>query len=200
MALTPRQNNPMELLAKLWKEHQAVLPALPLALMQDYNYQPSLTKKLDSLIPNDFNRETLYEMVLWKINRFPEISEDLIDELRKLAKLKNGEHKQARDTLAKLLACRGIALPMGSSILRFINPGTFQIIDDRVYRVLMPGKNKYPSKPANKITDTYIKNSIDIYFDYLDVLIEISSEKWPFHLLDRILYQLDIKLGNKIGE
>lgn len=200
MATTLIQNDSEKFYATLLASHKNVLPVHPVNLLLDYSYQPALTKKLDSLKPNDFNREALYEMVLWKINRFPEVSNDLIDELKGLSILKNGEHGLAKVTLEKLLKCRGIALPMASSILRFINPKTFQIIDDRAYRVLMPGENKYPSKPANNITEKYINNSIAIYFNYLDALIKVSSQELPFHLLDRILYQLDIRIGNKIGE
>ena len=38
--------------------------------MYEYEYQPDLTKKLDSLNPNEFDRETLYEIVLWKLIDF----------------------------------------------------------------------------------------------------------------------------------
>ncbi|OII59456.1 hypothetical protein BIW19_00170 [Pseudomonas putida] len=103
--------------------------------------------------------------------------------------------------LRKLLSSPGIRLPMASTILRFLNPNVFQIIDDRVFRVLLPGHRRYPNKPVNggKL-DNYIKTSIDTYFNYLDAMHEVASEKLPFHLADRILYQLDIELGNKIGD
>jgi hypothetical protein len=87
---------------------------------------------------------------------------------------------------------------MASTILRFLNPKTFQIIDDRAYRVLLPREAKYPSKP-NKLTETYVTTSIEVYFKYLDELHKVSSRKLPFHMADRILYQLDIELGNAIG-
>ena len=59
----------------------------------------------------------------------------------------------------------------------------------------------YPSKPANGASlDRYLTNSVDIYFKYLDAMHEIVSERLPFNLADRILYQLDIALGNKIGD
>ena len=40
----------------------------PLRLMEEYNYQPELTVSLDNLDIEDFNREVLYEIVLWKLN------------------------------------------------------------------------------------------------------------------------------------
>jgi len=90
-------------------------------------------------------------------------------------------------------------LPMASTILRFVNSSVFQIIDDRVYRVLFPGENKYPSKPV-EITESYLDNNVEIYFRYLDKLSEICDKNFPFVDADRILYKLDIEIGNKIGD
>lgn len=173
----------------------------PRILLNKYNYHPALTKKLDHLNVENFNKEVLYEIVLWKLSRFPYIEPSLMEDLKSVAKLKPKEHKHAKDILEKLLRSSGVALPMASSILRFLNPTVFQIIDDRAYRVLLPGEAKYPSKPA-KITDKYIKTSITIYFKYLDELHKIASqsERLPFEQADRILYQLDILIGNNIGD
>lgn len=171
----------------------------PRSLLHQYNYHPELTKKLDSLKPEDFGREILYEIVLWKLSRYPYVKSELLEQLKGVSALNPKEHEKARPTIESLLRSQGIALPMASTILRFLNPRVFQIIDDRAYRVLLPGRAKYPSKPA-KLTDDYIKTSIDIYFAYLQELHQVSSEKLPFESADRILYQLDIILGNSIGE
>lgn len=181
------------------KKHSKFLGKDPMNLLEDYNYQKNLTEKLDSLKTSDFCRTSLYEIVLWKLNRFPTISDALLEQLKTLADLKPKQHALARPVLEKLLRCNGVALPMASTVLRFINPSVFQIIDDRAYRVLFDGEAKYPTKPA-KITDKYVKTSIEMYFKYLDELHEICSEKLPFELSDRILYKLDIQLGNKIGD
>ncbi len=87
---------------------------------------------------------------------------------------------------------------MASTILRFINPKVFQIIDDRVFRVL-DLKGSIPNKPQ-KINDKYLEKCCNIYFGYLDELHKICNDNLPFELSDRILYLLDIKLGNKIGD
>lgn len=170
----------------------------PSSLMEEYNYHPELTEELDSLTPDFLNKEQIYKIVLWKLNRFPYISNELMYMLKGVATIKPKKHKEAESMIRELLKTSGIALPMASTILRFINPNAFQIIDDRAYRVLLPGEPKYPSKPQKSIS-TYVEKSIDIYFKYLDRIHEISNENLPFSQADRILYQLDIKLGNKIG-
>lgn len=170
----------------------------PTKLLDDYNYQRELTVKLDALKPEDLDVKTFYEIVLWKLNRFPSIQDDLLDELKKVGTLKPTQHREAKSVLHGMLKSPGIALPMASTILRFLNPSAFQIIDDRVYRVIYPGKAKYPAKPQ-KVNERYLITSSDIYFEYLDELHKISSAKLPFEKADRILYELDIKLGNKIG-
>ena len=170
----------------------------PEQLLHEYNYQKELTAKLDALKPEDLDIKTFYEIVLWKLNRFPSIEDDLLEELQEVATLEPGQHRKAMSVLHKMLRSQGIALPMASTILRFLNPSVFQIIDDRVYRVVHPGKAKYPAKPQ-KLNERYLSTSSDIYFEYLDELHKLSSRKLPFEQADRILYQLDIKLGNKIG-
>lgn len=170
----------------------------PRVLLDEYSYQGELTTKLDTLKPEDLDIKTFYEIVLWKLNRFPNIQNDLLDELKCVGTLKATEHRQAEPVLQKLLKTSGIALPMASTILRFLNPSVFQIIDDRVYRIIHPGKAKYPTKPQ-KLNKRYLSISCDIYFDYLDALHRLASPKLPFEEADRILYELDIKLGNKIG-
>ena len=173
----------------------------PMTLMEKYSYQNELTEKLDQLEPEDFGQEALNEIVLWKVNRYAEMEFSLIEKIRELSSLNNGEHREGRvkDILHALLKTKGIQLPMASSILRFINPKVFQIIDDRVFRIVMSDRKKYRAKPK-KVTKGYLDDTTGIYVEYLDRLNKISSEKMPFHLLDRILYQLDIELNNKLGD
>ena len=170
----------------------------PQTLLVEYTYQPELTRKLDALQVSDLDTETFYEIVLWKLNRFPQIEQGLLGSLKELAGLKPQEHRQAEPQLRSLLRCPGIALPMASTILRFLKPDVFQIIDDRVYRIVHPGKAKYPSKPI-KLSENYLATSASIYFEYLDALHGQCCPKLPFDKADRILYQLDIALGNKVG-
>lgn len=127
----------------------------PSSLLDEYDYHPELTAELDELEADEFDHEILYKIVLWKLSRFPYVTDEVVGELKGIADIETGKHQEARGILKKLLRTPGIALPMASTIVRFINPNTFQIIDDRAYRVLFPGEAKYPSKPQ-KITDGYI--------------------------------------------
>lgn len=171
----------------------------PRSLLADFRYQPELTQKLDLLRPEDLTTKVFYEIVLWKLNRFPKLELGLIDSLKAASTFQPKEHRKASTQLRTLLQCPGIGLPMASTVLRFVNPNVFQIIDDRVYRIIHPGKAKYPVKPL-EVTEKYLTTSESIYFDYLDELHSQSCAQLPFAEIDRILYQLDIKLGNKIGD
>lgn len=180
------------------KKYEHIWDKNPKGLLEKYDYQKKLTDELDQLKPAHVDFETIFKIVLWKVNRFPYINEDQIKKLKKVSNFT--EHKQAEALIKELLMIEGIALPMASTILRFINPNVFQIIDERAYRVLFPDQKKYPSKPQ-KITDGYLNNSIAIYFAYLDKLHEICDEKLlPFKFADRILYELDKELGHTIGK
>lgn len=169
----------------------------PSSLLDDYRYQPDLTPRLDALRAADFDLEAFYEIVLWKVNRYAEPSSGLLTSLKLVATVRPKEHREAEPQLLALLRCKGVRLPMASTVLRFLNPGAFQIIDERAYGILCPGE-KIPAK-HNKVTESYLSRSAAIYFAYLDKLHDESGINFPFSQMDRILYQLDKKLGNRIG-
>lgn len=154
---------------------QELLSELP-----KFTYQEKLTDKLDNK-KDDFTYETILEIVLWKINRYPEVKDDLIF---KINELREGYDKNLADTvLAELLNSKGFDLPMATTFLRFINPGYFQIIDQRVYRILN-GKNlKIPFSKSKKI-DLYNQYLIDLKNACIDYGISFAES-------DRVLYLLD---------
>jgi len=76
----------------------------PQQLMDEYEYQPQLTQELDALNPDEFNREKLYEIILWKLNRFPQIDDELLVKIQTLSKLQPKEHRSSKETLKELLA------------------------------------------------------------------------------------------------
>jgi hypothetical protein len=74
---------------------------------------------------------------------------------------------------------------MASTLLRFRNPATFQIIDRRAYRAVTG--DDYPLYSKSRA-----KRKIDLYFTYLDALVALASKKnMAFKDLDRILYVFD---------
>jgi hypothetical protein len=171
-------------------------------LLQSYRYQPELTRKLDSLTSIDLSLETIYEIVLWKLDRYPEFTPTLLRQVNDLATftdLAGPNLSKAQNVLRSLLQTKGIQLPMASAILRFRNPIVFQIIDERAYRIACGEEPSYPSKPY-RMTEGYLATSTKIYFSYLSKLHEIANHfELSFKKLDRILYQLDIELGNELG-
>lgn len=156
---------------------------------KEYRYQPHLTQKLDSH-SGDFSETTLLEIALWKTNRYPTITQDLLNDINDLRKSYSEE--KSRNLLRKLLQkqIKGFDLPMASTVLRFAVPDKLQIIDQRVYRFITPDKNCLDI-PYN------IDKKIELYFDYIARLKKICIDfDIPFSKADRILYQLD-KIHNK---
>jgi thermostable 8-oxoguanine DNA glycosylase len=156
---------------------------------KNYKFQPKLTKELDNL-KGDFTEITLLEIVLWKTNRYPTITQDILADINELRKSYSEE--KAKELLRKLLQkeIKGFDLPMASTVLRFACPNELQIIDQRVYRFITPGKDSLKI-PHN------IEEKIDLYFKYIEQLHTIcDGYKLEFKKIDRILYQLD-KTENK---
>ncbi len=46
-----------------------------------YEYQKSLTDRLDNIEKLPFNQSLLNEIVLWKVNRFVELNDDIFEEI-----------------------------------------------------------------------------------------------------------------------
>ena len=97
--------------------------------LNDYKYQPELTGRLDRLDSQPFTQVVVNEIVLWKVNRYALLSPATLKLLNSLVGLQPGSHRAARDVILALLGERGVDLPMASTLLRFRNPSTFQIID-----------------------------------------------------------------------
>ncbi|MGY0646171.1 MAG: hypothetical protein ACW7DN_16505, partial [Paraglaciecola chathamensis] len=85
-----------------------------------------------------------------------------------------------KEVLEKLVLSQGIGFPMASSILKFINPDVFPIIDVRAYRALTGTKPYY---------GTY---SYDKYIQYAEMLTNIAKEIGrPLREIDEQLYCFD---------
>ena len=160
--------------------------------LQDFDFQHELTKKLDRIDDQDFTQELVNEIVLWKVNRYVKINQELIHKLSLLMRLNNGEHRHGIEALNILLKTHGVDLPMASTLMRFRNPLVFQIIDRHAYRAIYG--RKFPLHAGSP------KNlKITTYFDYLDKIIELCRERsLDFSTSDRLLYVFDKKHNGKL--
>ncbi len=152
----------------------------------EYKYQGKLTPRLDDL-DQDFNQEIINEIVLWKVNRYALIDEETQVLLNQINKKQNELNKELTiQVLEKLLGTSGIRLPMASTILRFKNPNVYQIIDQRVYRLINDHELKLPYN---------INDQIELYLDYLEKLRLFLPEEIEFSEADRVLYEVDKRVN-----
>jgi thermostable 8-oxoguanine DNA glycosylase len=163
-------------------------PALLERAATDYSFQDELTAELDRKT-DDFGEVTLLKIVLWKTNRYPKLESNTIQIINGLRE--NYSEDKAKAALLHLLNLKGFDLPLASTVLRFACPTELQIIDKRVYRLIMP-------VDALKIPHGK-KQKVDMYFEYIEKLKEISLDcNIPFRKSDRIFYQLDKILNSDI--
>ncbi len=159
----------------------------------EFPYQKKLTEKLDHTT-KDFNQEIINEIVLWKVNRYAEIPNKTMNLINTINSDANVLDKTLTEKVLKiLLNTKGIQLPMASTILRFKNKHIYQIIDQRVYRIIYP-KKLLKLNPSR--TEENIKNQIQLYFKYLEDLRN-SCDKLSIHFeqSDRILYMADKRIN-----
>lgn len=158
-----------------------------------YCYNQELTKDLDS-IDDLFDMNTINKIVLWKVNRYPYLNSDIVDMLNAITKDKSYSEKH-RLLVLELLGCRGINLPMASTLLRFRNCDLFQIIDQRVYRFITGKELKLPAIKSNAGKE----KSANLYFDYLNQLSAMCKElELPFNKADRIFYNADKRINKDV--
>ena len=108
----------------------------------EFNYLPDTTKKLDALQNHDLSMENIFQITAWKIDRYPEMSDETLKELNELKSLAKINHGKTKNVLMKLLSTHGIGLPVASAYLRFINPKVYQIIDVRAFRAAYDYRKK----------------------------------------------------------
>ena len=151
--------------------------------LKDYRYQPELTPRLDLLDSQPFTQAVINEIVLWKANRYAALSSEVLEALNSVVGLQPGAHRSAREVIVGLLSQHGVDLPMASTLLRFRNPKTFQIIDRHAYRAVYGTDLRLSGSELRKA---------ELYLKYLDALVELArAKKIEFHELDRILYEFD---------
>lgn len=158
-------------------------------------YNPELTEHIDE-ISGDYDQGTINTIALWKVNRYPYLDKETINKLNSIAKDERLEEDH-KEILCLLLSCKGVQLPMASTFLRFRNPLIFQIIDQRVYRLLTGHELKLPIGDTKSARE----KTCALYFNYLELLRKKCIQlQIPFEQADRILYNADKRLnkGNKL--
>lgn len=165
-------------------------------LMEKYKYLPEVTKLLDSkkeyFQNGNFELIDLYSIMLWKLNRFPTkdgnpLENETLNIIKYLAKV-TSITTEVEEKISQLLDVSQFKLPMVSTILSFVNPDVFQIIDKRTNRIVMGNSSEYSAN--------YCSHSVSYYVKYLDKLRTFS--KIDFNIAGRAFYQLDIECKNKL--
>lgn len=160
--------------------------------LQDYHYQPDLTRYLDRLAGTQFTQATINEIVLWKVDRFVSLSDSTLAGVNWVKELEPGYHREAEVVLGTLIRAKGVDVPMASAILRFQNPSVFQIIDRHAYRAVY-GED-YPLYSSSRL-----EKKVSLYFDYLDELRRLCDERgFDFETIDRLLYEFDKQVNGKL--
>jgi len=156
-----------------------------------FKYDHKETKALRKLFEGGRNisEDNLRRVVLWKLNRSIHIPNDLLQKLVNLAKKdKVDPHgREVNQLIRALISCKGIGLPMASTILKFLRPDIFPIIDVRAYRAIF-GKKPY-----------FSQYSVELYLKYLTEIYKIRDElDLPLHAVDEQLYEFDKEHNGKI--
>ncbi|RLA84602.1 MAG: hypothetical protein DRG78_00860 [Epsilonproteobacteria bacterium] len=153
----------------------------------DYNEKETNILKSRMNKKQNITIDDLRRISLWKLNRTLNVDNDTLTNLEIIAKDNNItiDSELVKNTITKLVESDGIGFPMASSILKFIRPDIFPIIDIRAYRALF-GKKIYSSQ--------YTK---ELYIEYTKELYKIA-EKHNLELfqVDEQLYEFD-KVNNK---
>ncbi len=158
-----------------------------------FDYQPELTAKLDSGT-TDFDQIRLNEIVLWKVTRYAQFDDKLIQELNSIKpEAQEIDLEKTKRILKKLLKTKGVQLAMASTVLRFRNAKIYQIIDQRVFRIIY---EKQELKLSSYLSEKNMINQIELYIKYLTDLRQVCLNlKIPFEESDRILFMADRRIN-----
>lgn len=160
---------------------------------REYSYQNELTPRLDNY-DKPFDQSHINEIVLWKVNRYAEVDEKTLNLINSIDP--NSAELDVEKTTAilmGLLRTKGIQLPMASTILRFRNKHVYQIIDQRVYRILYPNETLQIKAYQS---DKNREEQINLYLKYLtDLKAACLRLAVPFEDADRTLYMADKRIN-----
>ena len=164
-----------------------------------YDDESEILDRISKVDKADYreNRDIINEIVLWKMNRRPQVEEKLIDAIYRLKKIETpieaANSEITKQVLEMLLLTKGMQLPMASTVLHFYFPNIYPIIDQRAYRELYG--NDYPKNITKMklFVELYLKYIVDCYHYQQERCPEI-----PFAKIDKVLYQIDKEKGLKV--
>ena len=160
-------------------------------LAYKFEYNEEETKKLRDLFSKrkEISMDNLRRVSLWKLNRCMDVPPALLKKLNGVSRKKriDPEGEEVKQLIEELTNCSGIGFPMASTILKFMRPDVFPIIDARAYRALF-GKRL-----------TYSQYSIEKYLDYLREVYRLKKElNLPLDKVDEQLYMFDKENNGKL--
>ncbi len=164
-----------------------------------YEDETEINERIASANNSDYreNRDIINKIVLWKMNRTPEVSDEVIDAIYSLSEIASPEEaaqsERTREVVEKLLMSKGMKLPMASTVLHFYFPNLYPIIDQRAYRELYGIEYPRSIIKVEKLVDIYVKYIIDCRNYHQKKCPQI-----PFSKVDKLLYQLDKEKGYKV--
>ncbi len=161
----------------------------------EYDYNVAETASLHAIANRSEHVDInlLRRISLWKLNRILDVPGETMKRLQALA---TDAHLQAgaaevRELIGELIDCAGIGMPMASTILKFLRPDVFPIIDVRAYRALYGKKLSWPPGA--------VERNIDRYLSYVsDVKALSKSIRRPLRDIDEQLYCFDRKHNGAI--
>ena len=164
-----------------------------------YDDESEILDRISKVDKADYreNRDIINEIVLWKMNRRPQVEEKLIDAIYRLKKIETpieaANSEITKQVVEMLLLTKGMQLPMASTVLHFYFPNIYPIIDQRAYRELYG--NDYPKNITKMklFVELYLKYIVDCYHYQQERCPEI-----PFAKIDKVLYQIDKEKGLKV--
>jgi hypothetical protein len=119
----------------------------------EFKYNLKEKEKLNEIANRNGNVdiEILRRIALWKLDRVLEVSCATLERLQSLA---TDDHLRAnseatQSLIMELLDCAGVGLPMASTILKFLRPDIFPIIDVRAYRAFCRMIPRRPGRCAH---------------------------------------------------
>ncbi len=138
---------------------------------------------------SDIQMDDIRRIALWKYDRIIEIDDMFCTQLYHVASKEkiSIEHKEAQEIIAKLVSSEGVGFPLASTILKFINPDVFPIIDVRAYRAIYGKKINYS------------QYNLKIYVEYAKRIYAIRDRlQISLSEVDERLYEFDKKYNGKI--